>query len=946
MAEEDVKFSHQAYLSSYIDEIANKIKSPTTEVAMYNYINLLNTSNISLSETLALLTGKSGTSSFTKLQSHQYSSLIPKVRIYRVDSSEKGDQEYEFIFDKDTKLNNVNVLEDTLIRDNSAGIRSINWTLAGTNPVTAERNIECSIEFYFSSINAFSGGSYDSMLEFWNNNKTVDFTSDNIFDDKKRFTTKNYWALLFHPNFKKKNSAYESVNFRIKTVIGWEDIDPNILSNLFPNFPNINEELQDSNLVMYLNLIRHNFSFKEDGSVVVTAEYIATLENALFNYKHDLLKGLKEQLNRLNNVVYFNGNNENANKEKARLSLIRKILDNDIDDVCFPSSDSKSNDLRELATKLKQLPRDILEKQLSEKQEWIDALDKEISSQQVQIKNQFYNALIDRITTNNKLYSIVLNKDNISGWLTWKNNSESSEETPTSSKPTIPIGEGITLQEASPSSVSRQLVEITNAANEDEDSRDSELDQITKKNEELEIDVNSQTIYFTTIGHLLDTACDIITKPVNSNQLSPQEVNEFKRNIITFANFDEDGKNSIANIPVAFNNLLQFFVDKIYKPQKSEYSLYQFVKDVITTLVEPALNVRSVANGEINKYSNISLATTIIPLKSSTIVQKEEKAQVANLAGDLLARGATPTQPEFQRPLDGLCNPLNIDLAGLDKDDLKRFYPKSTNKGGKYFFYYIIYDKYLKEFDGKGDSVEDAKKGIYHYTIGQDYGLVKSIDFKRNDQPYLRESKSIGKKTIYLGQFRDIYAASIKMVGNNIYTPGMMLLLKPSLEFGRVISNVNNNEKPSFSQVTGVGGYYSVIKVSSVIDESGYSTNLECLFHSNEPKRVRQQSPENCNDPLLFLYEKNLQELSSSLQGIIDVNNARSGSFYEQAKEKISEAYQKTKESIGAEEALILIPGVGTGIYAAKKAYDYVVEAQIQAQVEARNASRGGGSEE
>ena len=76
-------------------------------------------------------------------------------------------------------------------------------------------------------------------------------------------------------------------------------------------------------------------------------------------------------------------------------------------------------------------------------------------------------------------------------------------------------------------------------------------------------------------------------------------------------------------------------------------------------------------------------------------------------------------------------------------------------------------EKYLKEFDGKGDAIDDAKKGIYHYTIGQDYGLVKSIEFKRNDQPYLRESKSVGKKTIYLGQFRDIYAASIKMVGNN-----------------------------------------------------------------------------------------------------------------------------------------------------------------------------------
>jgi hypothetical protein len=249
----------------------------------------------------------------------------------------------------------------------------------------------------------------------------------------------------------------------------------------------------------------------------------------------------------------------------------------------------------------------------------------------------------------------------------------------------------------------------------------------------------------------------------------------------------------------------------------------------------------------------------------------------------------------------------------------------------------------LKEFDGKGDAVDDAKKGIYHYTIGQDYGLVKSIEFKRNDQPYLRESKSVGKKTIYLGQFRDIYAASIKMVGNNIYTPGMMLLLKPSLEFGRVITDINKMEKPSFSQITGVGGYYSVIKVSSTIDENGYSTNLECLFHSNEPKRARQASQENCNEPVLSVYDKNIKEIQSDIQGLIAVTNAISGSFVAQAERALVETYEKTKENIGTDEALLLaakaIPGLGTAatiVYGAKKAYDFVVEAKDQAEDDLR----------
>ena len=109
--------------------------------------------------------------------------------------------------------------------------------------------------------------------------------------------------------------------------------------------------------------------------------------------------------------------------------------------------------------------------------------------------------------------------------------------------------------------------------------------------------------------------------------------------------------------------------------------------------------------------------------------------------------------------------------------------------------------------------------------------MIKSITFKKVDQPYSREAKSVGKKTMFLGQFRDIYAADIKMVGNNIYNNGMLLFLKPSVEFGKVIGTPKN---PSFSQLTGVGGYYSVIKVENSITENGYETNLTCLFHSND----------------------------------------------------------------------------------------------------------------
>jgi hypothetical protein len=108
------------------------------------------------------------------------------------------------------------------------------------------------------------------------------------------------------------------------------------------------------------------------------------------------------------------------------------------------------------------------------------------------------------------------------------------------------------------------------------------------------------------------------------------------------------------------------------------------------------------------------------------------------------------------------------------------------------------------------------------------------------------------------------------------------------------------------------------------------------LFHSNEPKRARQASQENCNEPVLSVYDKNIKEIQSDIQGLIAVTNAITGSFVAQAQRALVETYEKTKENIGRDEALLLIPVVGTVAYGAKKAYDFVVETKDQAEDDLR----------
>ena len=222
------KFSSQQFLLSHIDTILNTIK-PT-----YENIYQLDTTTKSLSEILALLNGKSDSISFTKLETHQHAALVPKIRLYRVEPTSNGEQktELEYIFNKDAIYKNVSdpdMLGDPFIRGFNAGIKSFTWSLAGTNPVTAQNCIEVSMELFFDSLNAFSGGSFDQMLEFW---KTAPENSrafeNSPFDNYETFRTVNYWALVYHPAYKKNRDGYDSIYYRTKVVIGWNEIEESI----------------------------------------------------------------------------------------------------------------------------------------------------------------------------------------------------------------------------------------------------------------------------------------------------------------------------------------------------------------------------------------------------------------------------------------------------------------------------------------------------------------------------------------------------------------------------------------------------------------------------------------------------------------------------------------------------------------------------------------------
>lgn len=833
---EEPKFSSQQFLLSHIDDIMSNIQPS------YKNIYQLDTTTKSLPEILALLNGKSDSIPFTKLETHQNAALIPKIRLYRVEPSTNGDQEVEleYIFYKDSRFGyvNDNILGGNYIKGDNAGIKSFNWTFAGTNPVTAQNCIEVSMELFFDSLAAFSGGYYDGMLELWKNapEDANAFRNSSPFDDYERLITSNYWALVYHPAFKKNRDGYDSIYYRTKVVVGWNDIEPSIKNELFkhPKFANIQDDIEDMNISMYLNLVSHNFTFNEDGTIKLKLDYKGSLENSLFSAKNNLFVDkfgftLKEALERLKQTnveqlvfgsedqgivaARFFGATEKGrslsyNQQNSRLKILSYLRDNQDLNKLKGELNTCGVDTRILAELQPLLDNpDSLKSIIEGEQKMLDVIEKNLQTAEISIKNQYYSRLTKELfVSENKIYKLSLNKDQVEEWIKWKKTQTDIEV------PQITINNSSFASSSDIDTITKSIDEIKSFSSSIIGNKPDKFFELTNTYKEKEESIEEKIIYFTTVGHLLDTAYEISIK-LNLNNKD----NTYNKIILSnFADHELDSSQqkpsfilkSIANIPVDLNLYLNHMIEEVYKSLKDTYTFYQFLKDIIVKIVEPAISQQDANDNNINKYANTSLATTILSLQSGPNSTKD--------------------------PLDNFSNNQQkiIDLKGQTRSTFKNYLIKGNNsKGSKYYNYYFIYDKYLKDFKGIGEQLEDERKGIYHYTVAQSYGLIKSITFKKVDQPYLREAKSVGKKTLFLGQFRDIYAADIKMVGNNIYNNGMLLFLKPSVEFGKVIGTPEN---PSFSQLTGVGGYYSVIKVENSITENGYETNLTCLFHSND----------------------------------------------------------------------------------------------------------------
>ena len=260
---------------------------------------------------------------------------------------------------------------------------------------------------------------------------------------------------------------------------------------------------------------------------------------------------------------------------------------------------------------------------------------------------------------------------------------------------------------------------------------------------------------------------------------------------------------TISDIPITLEAFQQYFYKNIISRDVDQYFVINFLRDVTNKLVAPAINQRCFGRSQEHPTS---IKTNVMETREGIFFG--EKRYDINLSKNKSGYVETGGGAVFFG--DGEeTNTLYISKRDLKLDGVP------SNKRDNILMFYGADGRINKKWNGRRGY--DQARGIYHFYIGKDRGLVKEVKFTKNKAKYQTEmmvERQMSSNEEYL-ELWSIFDIQLTMVGNSLLRPGMHIFLNPDVAaFG------------TLSKALGLGGYYMVVSVSNSIGKDGWETSV------------------------------------------------------------------------------------------------------------------------
>jgi hypothetical protein len=755
---------------------------------------------------------------------------------YEADGKIAIDPETNKALVKDLKIPNFlteqdiqSILDPSGGRVPGAGIKSFSWSLDGVQPAEVDNNITAELVIYFQSVNDFFSGASTvdggyaagrgepTFLDLIINSPSIKKRNDKT-NTKNKPEEKPCNDDLLRKNLYRN---YEGKDFRVKITSGWSVPPEKAVEELVRDpskAKNLLDALEESRISLYLQMVQHQITFNQNGSLELSISYRASLAGLLSGRTSNIFDqtpvGLEEDIERLTKRI--DSINEQARDEERTLSSAEK---------------EKVSSLTDELRKLRNIDRNVKYKKL--------------------LKRLFECRSVTGPGTvsNTRIYNISLNPAELT-------QTPYKDLTPEQRARRVKRRLSEDVQVESVQSVSSEILQAIND-NKDgsgKDVADAHSNISYKKFDQL-VSEDKINIPFFFLGDLFDSILDQIKEnypeevdPITGlnfkffmsdvEMIDPLQAFKIEnleelincgynlKDIKTIEAFsgEEPLKYSqlngiyrtmnIGDIPISLDAFQLWFKENVIKVDRSNYFFLYFVKDICKDLITNALS--SKCFGSEFKFQQRFDARPLTITKNSDGYSRfypgiRSRYTVADVAAATLGLYSDPEPTEVE---------LGLILYSTDSN------PRGLN----------------------GDYDDDLQKGIYHHFLGSSCGLVKQINFQREDQPYLRESRIQKQGALGAEQLRELYSANIELVGNVLYKNGMYIYIDPTL-LGAPRQALD---------YLGLHGYYLVTKVQSKVTPNSFDVSIRALHEGiefgdqtlqptsvvvNEPDRPEQPPP-------------------------------------------------------------------------------------------------------
>jgi len=703
---------------------------------------------------------------FFNMESQVLNHLQPMIRLYKIEYNRNNKPtETEFKFDSNQKLLE-NVLNSKLKRGYGAGIKSFDFAYEGSNPFSVKKSIKATLKIFANSMSELFENR-GSSTKPWS---YIDLALKTRQSQQSDTKCKVGGPIQKSTALKQQN--LDKLNFRLKAVVGWARPNgegPWSRYSYLTDDENRNRQfLMDgiSNSYTTLNLTPtvHHFEFDELGRVILSIDYFAFIEDYFDSPVFNIFAGTGTTLTQIVRTAQLNHYSQACKPEDLK-TIKESLAEN--------AADEKATALTSLIKNLKAKKRIY----------YIKLPYRQIAH--FNSKGPFYNFEADQgvgfsIKSDSQNSTDVVNSmetafstytfgDNSSGGVT-----EDDRKVFRSS-----------LMADNPQLINLSFFYVS--------------DLIDSVLEALEVELKTLPAQ---LENELDQTADITAceKTLQKDKYARAYQN-FKqlRILLGPVEFVNQGANNNASLggpslfvnfgdmPISVKYFIEYLAAQMLKKDRSTYNLTTFLNDLFNKLVREFLNEESCFDWNIKQKVRVN---------QSTLTSYPKSRSYDNVSRSMIRKSNA-----------------RINLSQLSKPILNISGPEGPAPSGNvaremnYFVYFAGRTAPAELMKGK--KRQDERKGIFHYTLGRDRGLIKNIQLSKTDSRGLAEVRFEQDGYDGLKQLRVVYDVTINSYAEVKAFPGTYIYVDP-----RGFDPSSTTREGDMMNITeyGIGGYFMIVK--------------------------------------------------------------------------------------------------------------------------------------